>query len=88
METESKIKGENKMKKEITVDDKLMMEFLELVSRLSPENLSCDGESTITNIRAKRKQIMIEWKELETKLGNSITEDEIWDWYDKHGDGR
>ncbi len=52
--------------------------FLDLCSRLSPENLACDGEISKRETQRRYRQCMAEWHELERQVGRSVTEDEIW----------
>jgi hypothetical protein len=56
-------------------------EFVGLASRLSPENLSCDGEASRSYINQKLREIRKEWKALEKKYGVRLTEDEVWAMY-------
>ena len=63
---------------EISPDDR--KKFLELASRLSPENLSCDGEMSRTQIRSKEAILKLEWSRLEKKVGCKVSEDEVWGW--------
>lgn len=57
-------------------EEELMKELDGLCCELSPENISCDGEISITQIRKKASAIRAEWKEIEKKLGRKVTEDE------------
>ena len=43
--------------------------FEDLECQLSPENLTCDGELSPTQVRAKRTHIMRAWRELEKIQG-------------------
>ena len=52
--------------------------FLNLASRLSPENLSCDGEISRAQVNAKFRKLTNEWKSLETEIGRKVDEGEIW----------
>lgn len=54
--------------------------FLQLVSDLSPENLSCDGELTNAQVNKRRKQIMTKWRHTERLYGSEVTEDMVWAW--------
>ena len=54
--------------------------FLGLASRLSPENLHCDGEISRAQAEKRRKQIMKEWAALETEAGRKVDTDEPWSW--------
>lgn len=58
--------------------DEIKTAFVDLAGRLSPENLSCDGELTATEIRSRRDSIMREWSELERRAGRSVDETESW----------
>jgi hypothetical protein len=52
--------------------------FVRLVGELSPENLSCDGECSDAEVRKRHSNIMRQWKELERRAGQKVTEDEAW----------
>jgi hypothetical protein len=60
--------------------DDAKQEFLSLASRLSPENLHCDGEVSRTEAKRRQAQIMREWRSLEKRVGRKITEDQVWKW--------
>lgn len=47
--------------------DKAIEAFSALESRLSPENLACDGECTRAQTLSRYAQCMREWKALEKK---------------------
>ena len=64
-------------------ESELMSFFCRLSSDLSPENLSCDGECSVTETRRKYREIMQAWKFLEGKLGRKVTEDDTYAWYEK-----
>jgi hypothetical protein len=53
--------------------------FLDLACRLSPENLSCDGELSKSEIRRKYKKLMSEWRKLEKRIGRKVSEHTVWD---------
>lgn len=57
-------------------EEELMDALDVLCGELSPENLSCDGELSMTAIRKKRSAINAEWKEIENKLGRKVSEHE------------
>lgn len=57
-------------------ETELMDALTVLCGELSPENLSCDGELSRTAINQKLRDIRGEWKEIETKLGRKVSEDE------------
>jgi hypothetical protein len=54
--------------------------FMNLVCRLSPENLTCDGEASAEEADAAEKGIRSEWAALETQIGRKVTENEVWSW--------
>jgi hypothetical protein len=52
-----------------------IMEYFErLRCDLSPENLTCDGECSSGQVRARLREIRACWKELEAKLGRKVAE--------------
>lgn len=59
-------------------DESIWAELINLVSALSPENLSCDGEASASYIRSKRAEINKKWAVCEKRLGRKVTEDEVW----------
>lgn len=61
------------------MEEELFRAFEILVNRLSPENLSCDGELPRYEINCRRKRIMREWKVLEKRVGREVSIDEIED---------
>lgn len=61
----------------------IMKQFMGLVSSLSPENLSCDGELAPSRVRARYSTLMAEWRSLEKELGRAVEEEEVWAWYAK-----
>ena len=56
-------------------------QFETLVSRLSPENISCDGEISRTQVNARYRQIMKEWKQLEKAVGRKVSQAEVETWW-------
>jgi hypothetical protein len=58
-------------------EDELMSALDTLSCELSPENLSCDGELSRSQVNAKLRKIRGEWKEIEQKLGRKVSEDEV-----------
>ena len=52
--------------------------FINLASRLSPENLCCDGLATKAQVRKRLAQIRREWKALEKEVGRKVTENQAW----------
>lgn len=56
-----------------TLQDK----FINLVCRLSPENLTCDGECSPWEVKQRQSQIHREWRELERQAGRTVSYEEI-----------
>jgi hypothetical protein len=52
--------------------------FSSLLSQLSPENLSCDGELTRAQITFRKQVIKKEWEYLELALGHKVTEEQVY----------
>jgi transcription initiation factor IIE alpha subunit len=48
--------------------------FIDLACRLSPENLSCDGELSGTETKRRYRHLMSEWRKLEKQIGRKISE--------------
>lgn len=55
----------------------ILKKFQILVNKMSPENLSCDGECPRYIQVQKMRQIRTEWAALERQLGRKVTEEEI-----------
>jgi hypothetical protein len=55
----------------------IWQEFTRLALSLSPENLGCDGELSMSEVNKRLASIKKQWKDLETKLGRPVTEDEV-----------
>ena len=64
-------------------ENEIMEELLDLSCALSPENLSCDGELSRNRVRTRYRRLMKKWRDLEKKLGRTITEEEVWEWKQK-----
>lgn len=60
--------------------DEIMKDLIVVECDLSPENLSCDGEVSLTYQRQKYRQLMKKRKVLIRELGRTVSEDEIWDY--------
>ena len=56
--------------------------FVELACSLSPENLSCDGELSRSQVQAKYRRLDKEWKKIEAEVGRKVSEDEAWNFTD------
>jgi hypothetical protein len=57
--------------------------FVQLACDLSPENLHCDGEISRAAAERKRKEIMKEWRALETAFGGEVSEEDTYKWADE-----
>lgn len=55
----------------------MWQKFFKLINRLSPENLHCDGEISISQAQARQRQIMKEWRELEKEAGQKVSVAEV-----------
>lgn len=62
---------------EYHMNEALQKQFIRLVSRLEPENLTCDGECSRTQVRARLSAIRSEWRTLEKEAGRKVSEEEI-----------
>ena len=61
-----------------TITQHHLDEFLVLANGLSPENLTSDGEATMTQVIQRRKTLMRRWRQLEKAVGRKVTEEEVW----------
>lgn len=59
------------------ISEELFQKFEGLTCRLSPENLSCDGECSTKETRDRFLQIKVEWEALEKEAGQMVSEEEI-----------
>lgn len=55
-------------------------QFTDLACSLSPENLTCDGELSQSQVKDRQKALMVKWWALEDKIGMKVTEDMVWGW--------
>jgi hypothetical protein len=51
--------------------------FEHLYLRLEPENLTCDGEASRTEVMYRERQIKREWKALELQVGRKVSHSEV-----------
>ena len=58
--------------------DDTRREFSILASALSPENLSCDGERSASEVRKRHADLVRKWNSLERRVGRPVSEDEVW----------
>jgi hypothetical protein len=61
--------------------NELYKKFVELANKLTPENLSKDGEATQEEIETTYYKLKKEWESLEERVGRKVSEDEIWQRY-------
>lgn len=54
----------------------IVKEFMRLLQELSPENISCDGELSMSQIRKREADIERKWKILETYVGHKVSK--VW----------
>ena len=56
--------------------------FIELDNQLSPENISCDGELSRTEVNRRYSQLMRKWRALERLIGRKVEpdSDETFSW--------
>ena len=59
----------------------LQRKFVALTVRLEPENLTCDGECTRTQVRARWRAIQREWHTLEAQAGRKVSQAEVDNWW-------
>jgi len=52
--------------------------FMRIANALSPENLHCDGEVSRAMARRRAAALRAQGKRLETTVGRSVTEAEVW----------
>jgi hypothetical protein len=65
--------------KELTKNHPLFPVFLTLSCALSPENLTCDGECSRAEVKARHAKIMARWRDAERQFGRTVSEEEVWD---------
>lgn|SRR5574344_929901 len=53
----------------------IIKEFATLLSDLSPENLTCDGEASMPQVRNKQANIERKWSLLESYVGHKVSKD-------------
>lgn len=61
----------------INLSEDLFKQFDALCGRLSPENLSCDGECSNAEVNRRHAAIVNAWKELEKQAGRRVTQEEV-----------
>lgn len=64
-------------------DDNLILEaMLQVYSDLSPENISADGERSMSEVRRLRTELDRKLRGLQTALGYTVDEIQIYQWYE------
>ena len=58
-------------------EEEIFKAFDNLSGELSPENLSCDGECSTSEVRRRHAHIKAAWRALEKRLGRKVSESEI-----------
>ena len=58
--------------------DEIKREFVTLAGRLSPENISWDGERSASAVRKARAEINRRWRELEAQAGRKVSESDAY----------
>ena len=59
----------------------LQSKFIDLDVRLSPENLTCDGECSRSEVKARLRAINREWHTLEAQAGRKVSQAEVDNWW-------
>jgi hypothetical protein len=62
----------------VKLSQELYSEFQNLACRLSPENLTCDGECSQAESNRKYRTLTNRWKELEKQVGRKVSENELY----------
>jgi hypothetical protein len=62
------------------ISDEVCLKLDMISSKLSPENLTCDGECTKAQVRKRYNELMKAWVKLEVEVGFKI-EPEDFEWY-------
>ncbi len=62
-------------------EEEIMRDINGLYGALSPENLTCDGELSMTQVRRRAAAIKRNLNECFRELGRRVSEDESWKWY-------
>lgn len=62
------------------IENLILEAILSCYSGLSPENLSCDGEASITHIRTTRAKLERQLRGLQSAYGRQVSEEEAYGW--------
>lgn len=63
-------------------EEVVMQDILRCYGMLSPENLSCDGELSMTAVRRRASNLRGRLRTLFAELGRTVNEDEAYRWED------
>lgn len=55
-----------------------MEKFRDISVAWSPENLTCDGELSDTEVSERLDTLRSEWNKLELEVGRPVKENEVW----------
>ncbi len=69
------------MKTKTAISEELRRKFVALEVRMSPENLHCDGEISMTAARKRATAIRAERRELEREAGRRVAAWEVDRWW-------
>jgi hypothetical protein len=64
-------------------ENDLMDSFFRVSMAMEPENLYCDGEVSHAEAMRKLKSLQRTWANLEKQIGRRVTENEVYQWWDK-----
>ena len=64
-------------------EDEIMSDISGCYAELSPENLTCDGECSPSEVRSRERDIMRRLKALQEEIGRPVSEEATWDWENK-----
>jgi len=62
-------------------DDAIMGDIFRAYGDLSPENLSCDGELSRSQVATRRAAVNRRLAALQAEMGRRVSEDEAWRWW-------
>jgi len=62
------------------INNELKTRFADLIYNMEPEVLSCDGELSRGQVRAKMRKLMGKWEQLEVLAGRRVSRDEAYEW--------
>jgi len=65
-----------------TVENHLMEALVGIYSGLSPENLHCDGEASLSQVVARKEELTQQLKYTCLALGRTVSEEQAYKWND------